>query len=90
VQESANSENESVNSGQVSLNSGQENIQVNLLQFNGEQWRSQPKNLGRGQNVRFWANNIILFRKTPLKAQNDYIFPKFGGHGPFGPPWLRL
>ena len=90
VQEFANSENKSVNSGQVSLNSGQENIQVNLLQFNGEQWRSQPKNLGGGQNVRFWANNIILFRKTPLKAQNDYIFPKFGGHGPFGPPWLRL
>jgi len=30
--------------------------------------------------------NTILFRKTPLKAQNDYIFFKFGeGHGPFGP-----
>jgi len=28
-----------------------------------------------------------LFRKTPLKAQNDYIFYKFGArHGPFGPP----
>jgi len=28
-----------------------------------------------------------LFRKRPLKAQNDYIFYKFGGrHGPFGPP----
>jgi len=28
-----------------------------------------------------------LFRKTPLKAQNDYIFYKFGGrHGPFGHP----
>jgi len=26
-----------------------------------------------------------LFGKTPLKAQNDYIFQKFGGHGPFGP-----
>jgi len=32
-----------------------------------------------------------LFRKTPLQAQNDYIFQKFGGrHGPFGLPWLRL
>jgi len=30
---------------------------------------------------------MILFRKTPLKAQNDYIFYKFGArHGPFGPP----
>jgi len=29
---------------------------------------------------------LVLFRKTPLKAQNDYIFYKFGGvHGPFGP-----
>jgi len=28
-----------------------------------------------------------LFRKTLLKAQNDYIFYKFGGrHGPFSPP----
>jgi len=27
-----------------------------------------------------------LFGKTPLKAQNDYIFKAFGGHGPFGPP----
>jgi len=28
-----------------------------------------------------------LFRKTPLKAQNDYIFYKFWGrHGYFGPP----
>jgi len=27
-----------------------------------------------------------LFGKTPLKAQNHYIFQKFGGHGPFGPP----
>jgi len=25
----------------------------------------------------FKANNTILFRKTPLKAQNDYIFQKF-------------
>jgi len=25
----------------------------------------------------FWANNTILFRNTPLKAQNDYIFWKF-------------
>jgi len=34
----------------------------------------RPKNLGRGQNVWFQANNTILFGKTPLKAQNDYIF----------------
>ena len=35
-------------------------------------------------------NNTILFRKTPLKAQNDYIFSKFvGGMAPL-PPWLRL
>jgi len=26
-----------------------------------------------------------LFGKTPLKAQNDYIFQKFGGHGPLSP-----
>ena len=26
-----------------------------------------------------------MFIKTPLKAQNDYIFQKLGGHGPFGP-----
>ena len=36
------------------------------------QWRSQLKNLG--QNVWFSENNTILFGKTPLKAQNDYIF----------------
>jgi len=43
------------------------------------QWRSQSKywgvkNLGGEQNIWFWANNTILFGKTPLKAQNDYIF----------------
>jgi len=28
-----------------------------------------------------------LFGKTPLKAQNDYVFQKFGwGNGPFGLP----
>jgi len=26
-----------------------------------------------------------LFEGTPLKAQNDYLFEKFGGHGPPGP-----
>jgi len=32
------------------------------------------------------VNNTILFGKTPLKAQNDYVFQKFGGgHGAFGP-----
>jgi len=32
-----------------------------------------------------------LFRKTPLKAQNDYIFYKFGGGiAPLALPWLRL
>ena len=34
---------------------------------------ASPKILGGGQNVWFSANSIILFRKTPLKAQNDYI-----------------
>jgi len=43
-----------------------------------------------GWNVWFLANSIILFRKTPLKAQNDYIFQKFGGEWPLWPPWLRL
>jgi len=43
------------------------------------QWRSQAKNvvgakkLGGG-NTWFRRNSSILFRKTPLKAQNDYIF----------------
>jgi len=31
-----------------------------------------------------------LFRIPPLKAQNDYIFSKFGVHGHLGSPWLRL
>jgi len=26
-----------------------------------------------------------LFGKTLLKAQNDYVIQKFGGHGPFDP-----
>jgi len=26
----------------------------------------------------------------PFKAQNDYIFLNVGGHGHFGPSWLRL
>ena len=43
------------------------------------QCRSQPKNLGGrkilgGQIVCFSAYNTILFEKTPLNAQNDYIF----------------
>jgi len=33
------------------------------------------------------TNNAILFGKTPLKAQNDYIFQKFGGAmAPLAPP----
>jgi len=32
-----------------------------------------PKHLG-GQNVSFLANNTTLLKKTPLKAQNDYLF----------------
>jgi len=32
---------------------------------------------------------LFCFEKTLLKAQNDYIFLKFGGNGPF-PTWLRL
>ena len=56
------------------------------------QWRSQPKNWGGrkicgGQNVWFSANNAVVFRKTPLKAQNHYIHYKFErGHGSFAPP----
>ena len=51
--------------------------EVNYLLHTNEQqnqWRSQPKNFGGGQNVWFSANNTILFGKTPLKARNDYIF----------------
>jgi len=32
----------------------------------------------------------VLFGKTPLKAQNQYISKNLGGHGPFGPLWLHL
>ena len=60
------------------------------LTWGAEQWRSQPKNLGGGQNVWFWANNIILLRKTPLKAQNNYISKNLLGAMPLCPPWLRL
>jgi len=36
--------------------------------------------------VRIQINNTILFRKTPLKAQNITIFFKnLGGHGLFAP-----
>jgi len=31
------------------------------------------------------VNNIILFGKTPLEAQNDYIFKKLGGIAPLAP-----
>jgi len=56
------------------------------------QWRSQPKILGWAKN--FWGGKVydfrritLLFGKTPLKAQNDYIFQKFAGdHGPFASP----
>jgi len=34
----------------------------------------------------FGANNTILFRKTLLKAQNDYFLKILGGRGPFAPP----
>ena len=40
-------------------------------------WKEQK--IFWGQNVWFQANNTILFRKTPIKAQNDYIFQKFWG-----------
>jgi len=32
------------------------------------------------------VNDTILFRKKPLKAQNDYIFLKFWGAWPLRPP----
>jgi len=31
-----------------------------------------------------------MIRKTPLKAQNDYLSYKFGGHDAFGPAWVCL
>jgi len=35
--------------------------------------------------------DFILFGKTPLKAQNDYVFQKFWGEWTLWPsPWLRL
>jgi len=37
------------------------------------------------------VKNIILFGKTPLKAQNDYIFQTFWRTmAPLAYPWLRL
>jgi len=44
-----------------------------------DQWRSQPKNLGGSKKMEgkmFDTRRITLFslQKTPLKAQNDYIF----------------
>ena len=32
----------------------------------------------------FDANNTTFFGIPPLKAQNDYMFKKLGGHGPIG------
>jgi len=37
-------------------------------------WTKTKKNFGEGKMLEFKANNTILFRETPLKAQNDYIF----------------
>ena len=39
------------------------------------QWRSQPRNWGGGKTFDFRRITLgILFGKTTLKAQNDYIF----------------
>jgi len=38
----------------------------------------------------FHISNTILFRKTLLKAQNDYIFKKFGGGVPLGYAYATL
>jgi len=60
------------------------------------QWHIQPKNLGVAKNLggpkcMILGVNTILFGKTPLKAQNDYIFQNFlGGMAPLAHPWLRL
>jgi len=59
--------------------------------YNQSQWRSQPKNLGcakkfGGPKCMILANNTILFGKTPLQAQNNYIFQKFLGEWPLWPP----
>jgi len=45
-----------------------------------------PKNFGGVEMFDF--RRIILFclEKTPLKAQNDNVFQKFGGNGPFDLP----
>jgi len=52
------------------------------------QWRSQPKNWGGAKNLGGIKNTILLV-KTLLKAQNHYIFQKFGGSWSLWPPWLR-
>ena len=44
---------------------------------------ASPKNLRGGKTFDF-RRITLLFGKTPLKARNDYIFLKLGGHGPFG------
>ena len=51
------------------------------------QWHSRPKNWGGG--IMFDIRRITLFYLE--KRLSKPIFPKsFGGHGPFGSPWLRL
>ena len=37
------------------------------------------------QNVKFQANNTILFRKTPLKAHMTIFFRNLGGMAPLPP-----
>jgi len=52
------------------------------------QWRSQPKNMG---GKMFGFRRITLFCLEKRLSKHKMIFSKnFGGHGHFGPPWLRL
>ena len=46
---------------------------------------ASPK-IWRRPNVWFQTNNTILFRKTALKAQNDYFLKILGGMAPLAPP----
>jgi len=60
------------------------------------QWRSQPKSLRGPKN--FWGAKVYDFRRITLfclekrlSKHKMTIFSKnLGGHGLFGPPWLRL
>ena len=64
---------------------------IGILPGRTEKWRiKRIDELNDNELDEFYCN-AILFRKTPLKAQNDYIFKKFGGDiAHLASPWLRL